>query len=208
MTMTNKQIKITAEPTVDANICKFTSDRPISPNRTIRCRSAEEAIGSPLLKALFGIDGVREVLVADSIITIAKSNGEPWPIIGKKIGAAIRGVIESGQSPIPDEWGKKPPSEERIYKEVEQILASRINPGVSTHGGRVELVDVKGTAVYLRLGGGCQGCGAANVTLRQGIEKAIKARLPEITEVIDITNHAAGKNPYYEKTRTDGSPLA
>jgi NFU1 iron-sulfur cluster scaffold homolog, mitochondrial len=205
--MSNIPIKITAEPTSDPNICKFTVDFPLSPARTINCRTKDAAQGSPLLEALFNIDGIREILISGNVITIAKLGSESWQDLGKKIGTAIRNAIESGQPLIPDDWGTKPPSENNLYQQVERILATRVNPGVSTHGGRVELVDVKGKSVYLRLSGGCQGCGAANVTLRQGIEKAIRSQLPEVTEIIDITDHASGKNPFYKTTRTDGSPL-
>ena len=205
--MTDQKIKITAEVGANPKICRFVVDHPLADGRRISCRSAEEAAGSPLLEALFAIDGIREVLVNGNIVTVAKSGNDSWQVLGTEIGAAIRSTIESGKTLVPDDWGKKFLSEEYIYKEVEQILASRINPGVSTHGGRVDLVDVKGTAVYLRLGGGCQGCGAANVTLRQGIEKQIKARIPQVTEVIDVTDHASGKNPFYKKVRTDGSAL-
>ncbi len=205
--MTDQKINIIAEPGADKNVCRFVVDYPLADGRRLSCRSAEEAAGSPLLEALFAVDGVREVLIAGDTVTVAKFGAASWQVLASEIGAAIRSAIESGVTLIPDDWGKKPPSEEYIYKEVEQILATRINPGVSTHGGRVDLVDVKGTAVYLRLGGGCQGCGAANVTLRQGIEKQIKARIPQVTEVIDVTDHASGKNPFYKKVRTDGSPL-
>jgi Fe-S cluster biogenesis protein NfuA len=205
--MSNLPIKITAEPTVDPFVCKFIVDASILANCTIGCRNKEAAVGAPLLEALFEIEGVREVLLTGNIVTIAKSGTASWQILGKKIGAAIRNAIESGQPLIPDDWGKKPPSESDLYQEVERVLASRVNPGISTHGGHVELVEVKGTSVYLRLSGGCQGCGAANVTLRQGIEKAIRSHVPAVTEIIDVTDHASGKNPYYKNKRTDGSPL-
>ncbi len=205
--MSNLPIKITAEPTADPFVCKFIVDTPILANRTIGCRNKVAARGAPLLEALFEIEGVREVLLTGNIVTIAKSGTDSWQILGKKIGAAIRNAIESGQPLIPDDWGQKPPSENDLYQEVERVLASRVNPGISTHGGHVELVDVKGTSVYLRLSGGCQGCGAANVTLRQGIEKAIRSHVPAVTEIIDVTDHASGKNPYYRNKRTDGSPL-
>jgi NFU1 iron-sulfur cluster scaffold homolog, mitochondrial len=205
--MIEKQLKITAEPTMDSEICKFIIDLDIVPGREVSCKSREMAAGSPLLEALFAIDAIREVLVFGNSITIAKTGSESWSTLGKQIGTVIREVIQSGKSPIPSEWENKAPDKGHIYKEVEQILASRVNPGVSTHGGHVELIDVKGTAVYLRLSGGCQGCGAANVTLRQGIEKAIRSRIPEVTEVIDITDHTSGKNPFYKTRRSDGSPL-
>ena len=80
-------------------------------------------------------------------------------------------------------------------------LAREINPAVASHGGWVELIDVKKNNVYIRLGGGCQGCGAADVTLKQGIEKAIRELAPSVGEILDTTDHAAGRNPYYSPAK-------
>jgi Fe/S biogenesis protein NfuA len=84
---------------------------------------------------------------------------------------------------------------------VQKILDEAINPGIAGHGGWVNLVDVKDNVVYLRLGGGCQGCGMVDVTLKQGIEVMIKEKLPEIVAVYDVTDHAGGKNPYYQPSK-------
>jgi ATP-binding protein involved in chromosome partitioning len=81
---------------------------------------------------------------------------------------------------------------------LRQILEKQINPGLAGHGGKAELAEYRDGKAYLRLSGGCQGCGAAQMTLRQGIEKTIRALLPEVSEIIDITDHAAGENPYYK----------
>ena len=80
---------------------------------------------------------------------------------------------------------------------VQELIDSTINPAVAGHGGFVQLVDVKDNRVYIQMGGGCQGCGAADVTLKAGIERLIKEELPEIEEVLDSTDHASGTNPYY-----------
>ena len=80
---------------------------------------------------------------------------------------------------------------------VQELIDSMINPAVAGHGGFVELVDVQDNRVYLQMGGGCQGCGAADVTLKQGIERLIKEEIPEVAEVLDATDHSAGTNPYY-----------
>jgi len=90
-----------------------------------------------------------------------------------------------------------PSSEDPKVKKIQEILDNEINPGVASHGGHVELIDVQGSRVYLKLGGGCQGCGMVDVTLRQGIEVRLKEVIPEITEVFDTTDHAGGTNPYY-----------
>ena len=88
-----------------------------------------------------------------------------------------------------------------VPQRVIQVLDQEINPAIASHGGHAELVAVEGSIVYLRLSGGCQGCGMAAVTLSQGIEVAILDSIPEITEVIDVTDHATGENPYYEAAK-------
>lgn len=82
-------------------------------------------------------------------------------------------------------------------KAVQQVIETEINPGVAAHGGYITLVDVKDEIAYIRLGGGCQGCGMSNVTLKQGVVVAIKKAIPEIKDVVDVTDHAGGTNPYY-----------
>jgi Fe/S biogenesis protein NfuA len=88
-----------------------------------------------------------------------------------------------------------------VAQRVAQILEQQINPSIASHGGHAELVAVEDSTAYLRLGGGCQGCGMAQVTLRQGIEVAIREAVPEIEQVVDVTDHASGENPYFESAK-------
>ena len=88
-----------------------------------------------------------------------------------------------------------------VPQRVIQVLEEQINPAIASHGGYAELVAVEDSIAYLRLSGGCQGCGMASVTLSQGIEVAILDSVPEITEVVDVTDHASGANPYYEAAK-------
>lgn len=85
-----------------------------------------------------------------------------------------------------------------LVSRVQTVLDERINPSVAGHGGRVSLIDLREKTVFLQLEGGCQGCGMADVTLKQGIEVMIKESVPEIEEIFDVTDHANGRNPYYE----------
>lgn len=85
-----------------------------------------------------------------------------------------------------------------IVERVQQVIDEKINPGVAGHGGRISLIDIKDHTVFVQLEGGCQGCGMADVTLKQGIEVMIKEAVPEIEEVLDVTEHANGRNPYYQ----------
>src|SRR6202171_457610 len=88
-----------------------------------------------------------------------------------------------------------------VAARIQEILDRQINPSVAAHGGFVDLLEVRGGAAYVQLGGGCQGCAQVDVTLRQGIEVALKGAVPQITEVIDITDHAAGTNPYFQPAK-------
>jgi Fe/S biogenesis protein NfuA len=88
-----------------------------------------------------------------------------------------------------------------LKERVQHLLDTSINPGVAGHGGFVRLMDVQDNVVYLQMGGGCQGCGMADVTLKAGIESLIKEEIPEVTGVLDTTDHAAGSNPYYTPSK-------
>lgn len=88
-----------------------------------------------------------------------------------------------------------------IKERVQHLLDTSINPGVAGHGGFIRLLDVQENVVYLQMGGGCQGCGMADVTLKAGIESLIKEEIPEVTEVLDTTDHSAGRNPYYTPSK-------
>lgn len=87
--------------------------------------------------------------------------------------------------------------DEEIRQKVQDLIENAINPAIAGHGGFVDLVDVKDKVVYLSMGGGCQGCGMADVTLRHGIEALLRDEIPDIAEVVDATDHASGDNPFY-----------
>ena len=91
--------------------------------------------------------------------------------------------------------------------EVRRVLDDEVNPSVASHGGHIALIDVKPDTVYIRLEGGCQGCGMADVTLKNGIEAAIRQAVPSIVAVLDVTDHAGGENPYYQPGKGGASPL-
>jgi Fe/S biogenesis protein NfuA len=114
-------------------------------------------------------------------------------------------VMQNPNRPVPASAAlvDRPPADLSgdVAQRVLQVLDEQINPAIASHGGVAELVAVEENIAYLRLGGGCQGCGMAAVTLSQGIEVAILDSVPEITEVIDVTDHASGANPYYEAAK-------
>lgn len=88
-----------------------------------------------------------------------------------------------------------------VAERVEQVLAEQVNPAIASHGGQARLISEENGVVYLQLGGGCQGCGMAAVTLRQGIERILREAVPDIVEVVDVTDHQSGDNPYYAASK-------
>ena len=91
--------------------------------------------------------------------------------------------------------------ETELARRVIAVLENEVNPSIAAHGGHAELVAIEGAIAYLRLGGGCVGCGMATVTLSQGIEVAITDAVAEIESIVDVTDHASGRNPYFEPAK-------
>jgi Fe/S biogenesis protein NfuA len=99
----------------------------------------------------------------------------------------------------PNIKGNMPDDDAELSERVAWVLETEVNPGLASHGGMVSLEHITDKLeVVLRFGGGCHGCGMADVTLKQGIEQSLKGHFPEITAVLDATDHSTGENPYYE----------
>ena len=165
-------------------------------------KSSEDAGGQDrVIEVSPGLDVVVPADSADQLdgATIDLSSGEN--------GGGL--FVQNPNSPspavgTPGEGAQSPPTPQlsgEVAEQIAQILEQQINPAIASHGGVAELVSVEDGAAYLRLSGGCQGCGMASVTLTQGIEVAIREAVPEITRVIDVTDHASGTNPYFESSK-------
>lgn len=197
----DNDIVIVGEPTSNPAACRFTVDRAVYPGGSAYFGKRETAQHSPLAGRIFQIPEVESILIAENQITVTKGGFDPWPVIGKQVGAKIREHIRSGDPTVSEEYVRTMPKETDIRKKVQELLDREINPALGMHGGWVELIDVKKNSIYLRLGGGCQGCGSADATLKQGIERSIRQVIPEVGEILDTTDHAAGRNPYYQPRR-------
>lgn len=84
-----------------------------------------------------------------------------------------------------------------MRRRIQKLIEEMINPAVASHGGEIELVDFVNNNVYIRLMGGCQGCSSSQATLKNGIERLLRDEIPNLGEIVDITDHGAGQNPYY-----------
>jgi len=169
---------------------------------SVSYNSREEARRSLLAEKLFEIEGIEKVQMIGHLLVVTKSVDRGWKEIGEQIEAILNAYFISGMALTREQVEDRMMLVGRGVKEkVQYLIDHDINPGVAAHAGFVELIDVKDNNVYLRLGGGCQGCGAADFTLKQGIEAIIRREVPEIRQIIDITDHAAGMNPYYRPSK-------
>lgn len=192
-------IRIQAVPSpADPMKCTFKVDRPVLENRAFYFASSEKAPGSPLAERLFAIEGVQTVHVSHDEVTIGKGSTEDWRNLGQQIGAALReSVTDPERPPISPALFDELLAEEQIEHLVRQILDTQINPMVASHGGVIHLLDVKENNVFIEMAGGCQGCAMSKLTLKNGVEQVIREFVPEVGDILDVTDHAAGRNPYY-----------
>jgi len=143
---------------------------------------------------------------ADQIIELEEFNvhidPESAPLLDGAVVDYLSGLDESGFKITNPKAAAGPPVPTGpIAEKIQHIIDSKVNPGVATQGGHVSLVDVKDDIAYLRFGGGCQGCGMVDVTLKHGVEVMLKEAVPQLKAVMDVTDHAGGQNPYYQPSK-------
>lgn len=194
------EIRIRAEPR-DQNTCRFVVDRPVFPDGSAYFDRSSDLARAPLARAILEIPGVEGVLAQDDLVTVTAETGGNWMPVAREVGRRIRQALTAPEPAIGAEVLDSLPAPEVIRDRVERVLRDEINPAVASHGGYISLVEVQRNRVFLRMGGGCQGCGMATATLRQGVERALRRAVPQIGAILDTTDHAAGTNPYYEPAR-------
>lgn len=195
-------IHIRARMEKDYQTILFMLDRPILKGYSAYFDDEDEADArSPLAAALFTIEGVQTVLFhhANVTLTFADLYNEPWEDRAREAGNMIRGFLEEDRPVMDTSYWDAMPSEEEIASRIQSVIDSQINPGIASHSGVITLNRVTGNTVYITMGGGCQGCAASSVTLRQGVHYAFRSEVPMVGAILDETDHAAGTNPYYSE---------
>lgn len=182
------------------DVCRFTAKQTLYIG-TKSVGSMAEAKGLPLAERLVCTPGVTKVQLIGHLLVVTKTSEKHWSELVAEIESILTAYIISGLALTPENVHDEMMLIGRGTREkVQYLIDTQINPGVAEHGGFVRVMDVNNDTVYLSLSGGCQGCGAADFTLKQGIETIIKQAVPEIQHIVDLTNHTAGTNPYYKRT--------
>ncbi|REC54488.1 hypothetical protein DRV84_13745 [Rhodosalinus sediminis] len=194
----SERLKIRAErPAGDPDTLRFVLEREVQPGAEF---SGAEPGAAPLPRALLAIEGVRALHVAGRVVSVTRTPGTDREALKAPVAAAIRAVLAETDAPLGDGAAAPAPGardDAGVREAVQHVLDAQANPSIAAHGGHVAVVDVQDGVVSLRMSGGCQGCAASAATLRQGVEQMIRMAVPEVREIVDVTDHSAGTNPYY-----------
>lgn len=188
--------------TQDASVKRFEFDFQIS-QKQVHYLDSNEAQLSPVASKLFGFPWTDSVQVDTHAVQLKKQDWVDWEILEEPLVSLLSEHFSEQQQPI--EENPEPPElqegseslETPEAKTLQKLIEEQINPALADHGGYVVLHAIEGEKVFLEMGGGCQGCAMSYQTLKEGIEGAIRSVVPSIQEVVDVTRHEEGVNPYY-----------
>jgi len=189
----------------DPHSMRFVLDRDVQSGALATFPNAVTAQGAPLAEALFAIAGVKMVDVSGAVVAVVKTADSDWVTLKRPIANVLRSSLAQSAAPL----GSLANAVEQIRTDaeirlaVQEVLGRQANPAIALHGGNVSVLDVHDGVVSILMSGGCQGCASSAATLRGGVEKMIRAAVPEVRDIIDATDHSAGKTPYYGAAQDD-----
>ena len=198
-TITIRAISSVADP----DVCKFTVSQLVQPGGPYFFHAKELAASSPLAEQLFALPGVAHVLIAENVVTVGKDPVASWSTLKSAIGTTIRAHLATGGPAIlaaPRTTGASGRTDDELRTVIQELLDLQVNRAIAAHGGKISIVDVKDGNLFVTMSGGCQGCAASQLTLRRGFEVKVRRVAPEIVDVVDMTDHEAGKKPFYQGT--------
>lgn len=179
----------------------FLVDRPVLDGFSFHAPDRATANAeSPLAAALFDLESVASVTIHGFTVTVRRGgrNNDPYDTWAKAVAGQIRAHLKSGMPVVNPEWLDKVPDEATLRSALQEAIDKEINPGIAGHSGNISITGIQGNTVYIKMGGGCQGCAASSVTLRQGVETTFRMVAPHMGALLDETDHAAGENPYFK----------
>lgn len=208
--LTETRLRIRAQVSErDPMTMRFVLDHDVQPGQSVDSAASDGDL-PPLPAALLAIAGLERVHVSGATIRLRRAPEADWADLKPRIAPVIREVLATCDRPLGD--AQEPQDaisdDSRLRDRVQDLLDSQANPAIASHGGKVSVDRVEDARVFLRFAGGCQGCAASSRTLRDGIETMLRAALPDIAEIIDVTDHDAGASPYYRASDGASPKLA
>ena len=193
-----QQIHITAEPQSIPTNCLFKVDRTLLDGMIYVSDQEWAKEWAPLVAYIFEhVEGVRGVKIHGSEVLVTMAHTpEDWRVPARASGSAIRGFLEQDIECVKSGASDALQGDDLLRHQAQKVVDDTLNPGLASHGGFVEIMASDGKNLYISMGGGCQGCGSAAMTMKQGVEVAIRNEVPGIEGIFDSTDHAAGTNPF------------
>ena len=209
----SEKLEILATPMDDPNFCWFTLGvSPMVENEIVFDQRPGQEF---FIQDLFDVEGISQIILDTNYIICQKSVDTPWQVLGKTIGNILRLNYKRNLLKVPKEvigqtkMTSKAESEifvkindefikSDLAKGIQEIIELQIQPSLGAHGGSVRILDFQAGKLFVNFSGGCQGCSQASVTVKDGIEKIITSKFSEVKEVVDVTNHSSGENPYFK----------
>ena len=193
--MLAQEIRIRGEPTADPQKCRFVLEAEVLSRSPVSFDKESDTSKAPLAEKLLALPYIAGVSISGSAVTLTGDNVESWPAIGKEIGGVIREQIKSGEPAVEEEVMDIGDAD--LFTQVNLLIKNDVNPSIAAHGGVITLHSVNDGKAFVTMGGGCQGCTASTITLKQGVESYIVAKVDGVNEIVDMTDHSEGENPYY-----------
>lgn len=185
--MSEETVYITANPTPNPECMKFIVDRQLVDGDPVSYQGVQEAVGSPLAEALFGLGGVASLFAYQNFITVTKSGEQSWQQFARDIGKTIRGFIQAGGSVYFKAAETTGDGEHSADVQKIRAVLDEIQPYVAADGGAISFAGYRDGVVQVFMQGSCSGCPSSTVTLKAGIEEKLRAVLPDLKEVVAIS---------------------
>ncbi len=178
--------------------CRYEIDKNIS-RECVNYDDSLLASRSPLASKIFGFPWTKAVEVGPQHIVVSKHDWVEWEVLAEPLAGLIREHLaeRTGQIEENPEIKKAAEISHPLAEPLSALIENEINPQVASHGGFIRLVDIKESSVFISMEGGCQGCSQSQATLKEGIAATMKKYFPQIQDVVDVTNHAQGTNPFF-----------
>ncbi len=180
---------IQTESTPNPATIKFLPGQAVVNSGVFEFRSAAETANSPLAQRLFGIAGVKNVLLSGDFVSVSKDNDTDWAMLKPMVLVALMEHFATGQPVLLNAQEENVGGEEdEISMQIRELINTRVRPAVMMDGGDIVFESFERGVVYLRMRGACAGCPSSTMTLKSGIENMLRHYVPEVTEVRQIAD--------------------
>ncbi|MFT5431730.1 MAG: Fe-S cluster biogenesis protein NfuA [Myxococcota bacterium] len=194
---TTDVVRIRAQASRDGRQCALHADHPVLDGLSWWFERPEPETVPAMVGELLAIEGVVSVHVDGGTVTMVRGAELDWRAVSALAAPIVRKQLDGGSDLLAADVIAEIPAEAEIRDQLQVILDTEVNPGVAAHSGHITLESVSGNTISIKMGGGCQGCSAADLTLRRGVHLAFRKAIPTLGAIYDATDHAAGQNPYF-----------